>query len=447
MRLGLAVGTAAVAVLAVTSLYALSDDSAGAAIARDRAVTDLPDDIGGPQVHFLYVVPADGADGQLDTNGAFEQSVARIERWFVTHAQNQGLRVDTFNGIPDITFVRLPHSAAQATATNPWPLWVMGEDLVAAGFNNPAKVYAALYDGPSKWACGGASSPALPKLGAMYLQAQPTNDPRPCRDAPGFGTGTERPGYFEIGLLHEIMHVIGFSPRCAPHSSNSAFRDHVNDSPTDLMYGPDPVATAGWNWSNAVLDFNHDDYYRANIPGCPDLSNSPYVEALHTVSVALRGPGRVTSSPAGIDCPGTCTGMFQRSVTLTAAPYDGAAFKGWTGGCSGTDACVLAGEGSATASFGASSHRRTITLRVRAQRATGTVRVADGYKQCGARVPVLLERRAVQGWSVIRRARADGAGAFTVPIPQRRATYRARAPETTADGERCVKAVSPAAAA
>ena len=90
----------------------------------------------------------------------------------MTHAVNQGLRVDTHNGVPDITFVRLRHTDAQATAREPWPLWVMGEDLVAAGFNNQAKVYAALYDGHSTWACGGASSPALPKLGAMYLQAE-----------------------------------------------------------------------------------------------------------------------------------------------------------------------------------------------------------------------------------------------------------------------------------
>jgi hypothetical protein len=436
------VGVGAVATIAATIALGPSSDSARAAASRDRAVTDMPDDISGPQVHFLYVVPSDGADGQLDTNGGMEQSIARIERWFVTQAGNQGLRVDTYNGVPDITFVRLPHSAAQATAVNPWPLWVIGADLVAAGFNNPAKVYAAFYDGPSKWACGGASSPALPKLGAMYLQAQPTNDPRPCRDAPGFGTGTDRPGYFEIGLLHEILHVIGFSPRCAPHASADGYGDHVNDSPTDLMYGPDARSTAGWAWSQAVLDINRDDYYRANIPGCPDLSNSPYVASLHSVSVALSGPGTVTSDPAGIDCPASCTGMFQRSVTLTATAFTGAIFKGWTGACSGTATCVLAGDGSAGASFSASSHRRTLTLRVRAQRATGALRVVDGYVRCRALAPVIVERRTEKGWSIIRRTRTDRAGLFAVSIPKGRATYRVRALETTANGQRCVKTVS-----
>jgi hypothetical protein len=428
--------------MVVTGALGASNESAATAQARTRTVTDMPDDVSGPQVHFLYIVPSDGADGQLDTNGGMEQSIARIERWFVTHAEKQGLRVDTYNGVPDITFVRLPHSAAQATASNPWPLWVIGEDLVAAGFNDQAKVYAAFYDGPSSWACGGAYSPVLRKLGAMYLQAHPTNDPRPCRDAPGFGTSTDRPGYFEIGLLHEIMHVIGFSPPCAPHHSESAFPDHVNDSPTDLMYGPDATHTAGWNWANAVLDFNHDDYYRANVPGCYDLSNSPYLTVLHSVTVSVSGPGTVTSSPAGIDCPGTCTGMFPRSVVLTPKPFAGAAFKGWTGACSGTATCVVTGEGSAGATFSASSHRRILTLSVRMHRATGVLRVLDGYEPCRMRAPVIVERRGKTGWSILRRVRTGRAGLFAVSIPAEPALYRARAPEMTAHGERCLKTVS-----
>ncbi len=434
------------AALVTTAAFGLPDDSAGAAAARTRTLTDMPDEISGPQVHFLYIVPSDGVDAQLDTNGQMEQSIARIEHWLRTQAKDQGLRVDTHMGVPDITFVRLPHSDAQATAANPWPLWVIGEDLVAGGFNDPAKVYAAFYDGRSTWACGGASSPALPKLGAMYLQAHPTNDPRPCRDAPGFGSGTDRPGYFEIGLLHEILHVIGFSPRCAPHAAKSAFPDHVTDSGTDLMYGPDAAHTGGWDWSHAVLDFNRDDYYRANISGCPDLSNSPYLAPLYSVAVTVNGPGTVTSNPAGISCPDSCTGLFQRSATLTATPSAGAVFRGWSGACSGTATCVLTGAGSATALFTASAHPRTVTLRVRAQRATGALRVIDKFVECHARAPVVVERRRPQGWSILRRTRTDQAGVFTVQVPRDRATYRARAPETTANGERCLKAVSRAVA-
>lgn len=360
----------AVAFLCLIALLAMPAQASGVttrdtslnAAARDRATSDLPDELGGAQVHFLYVVPSDGADRQLDTNGGMEQSVARIQRWFETQSGDQTLRIDTYRGAPDITFVRLPHSDAQATSTYAWPLWVMGEDLVAAGFNNPAKVYAAFYDGHSTWACGGASAPALPKLGAMYLQAWPTNGARPCVDAPGFGTGADRPGYFEIGLLHEILHVIGFTPGCAPHASNDQWRSHVNDSPTDLMYGPDATSTAGWNWFNAVLDYNHDDYYRAHIPGCPDLSESPYVEQIPSfpLTVTIRGRGSVhvhLGNTGTESCGSVCTFTARRgsSATLLANPAARYRFEAWSGACSGRGGCqfTLAGATSVTATFSA----------------------------------------------------------------------------------------------
>lgn len=366
VRIRVSLAVASLCLIALASAAQASGptarESSAGVVARDRTTGDMPDEAGGPQVHFLYVVPSDGADRQLDTNGGMEQSVARIQHWFEAQTGDQALRIDTYKGTPDITFVRLPHSDAQATSTYAWPLWVMGEDLVAAGFNNPAKVYAAFYDGHSTWACGGASAPALPKLGAMYLQAWPKNDARPCSDAPGFGTGTDRPGYFEIGLLHEILHVTGFSPRCAPHASNDHWRDHVNDSPTDLMYGPDAKSSAGWNWSQAVLDFNHDDYYRAHIPGCPDLSESPYLEQIPSfpLTVTIRGQGSVDTHLGGksaASCRMVCTFSALRgsSATLLANPAARHRFVAWSGGCSGKGGCqlTLTGSASVTATFSA----------------------------------------------------------------------------------------------
>jgi hypothetical protein len=436
--------TVALVVLGTAASPAQPEARQGSA-ARVRAVTDMPDEISGPQVHFLYVVPSDGTDSQFDTNGGMEQSIARIQQWLATQTGDQGLRVDSYQGVPDITFVRLPHTDAQATSANPWPIWVIGEDLVAAGFNNPSKAYAAFYDGHSKWACGGAKSPALPKLGVMYLQGWPTNDPRPCSDAPGLGTGTDQPGYFEIGVLHEVLHTIGLTPRCAPHASNDGYGDHVDDSPTDLMYGPDAKSTAGWDWRHAVLDFNHDDYYRAHLPGCPDLSDSPYLTSISSVSVSASGPGTVTSSPAGINCPGACRGIFPGSVTLTATPSAGAVFTGWTGTCSGTAPCVVTGRGSVTALFMVArmgTHRRSLTFGVRARRASGALRVVDGYKACRSGVVVTIERQGKQVWSVTRRVRTNSTGLFAVSLPAGHAAYRARAPETTANGQKCLRATS-----
>jgi len=58
----------------------------------------------------------------------------------------------------------------------------------------------------------------------------------------------------------------------------------------------------------------------------------------HTVTVDVVGPGSVTSTPVGIDCPSSgCTGTFTDHVTLYAQPDNGATFVGWSGGCTGAD--------------------------------------------------------------------------------------------------------------
>jgi len=67
------------------------------------------------------------------------------------------------------------------------------------------------------------------------------------------------------------------------------------------------------------------------------------------------GSGTVTSSPAGISCPGDCAESYaaETSVNLTATPNEGSVFTGWSGGCSGTGSCSLTmmSNKSATATF------------------------------------------------------------------------------------------------
>lgn len=69
-----------------------------------------------------------------------------------------------------------------------------------------------------------------------------------------------------------------------------------------------------------------------------------------TVSLAGSGSGRITSAPAGIDCPGTCAmkAPAGSSVTFTAAPADTSSFAAWSGACSGTGACVVAARADAS---------------------------------------------------------------------------------------------------
>ncbi len=66
---------------------------------------------------------------------------------------------------------------------------------------------------------------------------------------------------------------------------------------------------------------------------------------VYTLSIVLTGggPGRVTSGPTGIDCPGDCSHSAVRGtqVTLTAADTADSTFTGWSGACTGTGPCVV----------------------------------------------------------------------------------------------------------
>ena len=63
-------------------------------------------------------------------------------------------------------------------------------------------------------------------------------------------------------------------------------------------------------------------------------------EAIPTypLSVNRSGAGRITSMPAAIDCPSTCTANLAENstITLTAVPDGGFDFAGWSGACTNT---------------------------------------------------------------------------------------------------------------
>jgi uncharacterized repeat protein (TIGR03803 family) len=65
----------------------------------------------------------------------------------------------------------------------------------------------------------------------------------------------------------------------------------------------------------------------------------------NTLSVSVLGNpgGRVTSSPAGINCGAICSASFAigTPVTLTATPATGWGLASWSGACSGIDSCTV----------------------------------------------------------------------------------------------------------
>lgn len=63
----------------------------------------------------------------------------------------------------------------------------------------------------------------------------------------------------------------------------------------------------------------------------------------HALTVDVSGNGRVTSRPAGIDCPSRCILRFTEAtkVELTATPKRGSRFSGWSKPCGRTRTCLV----------------------------------------------------------------------------------------------------------
>jgi hypothetical protein len=100
---------------------------------------------------------------------------------------------------------------------------------------------------------------------------------------------------------------------------------------------PDSTCPDGYRWS--------DNDVESSISGAcvaQDVDANPGSTATLTALVGGNGSGHVTSTPSGIDCPGTCTATFQQGaqVSLTATP-SGSVFLGWSDACSGTGTCKV----------------------------------------------------------------------------------------------------------
>ena len=97
---------------------------------------------------------------------------------------------------------------------------------------------------------------------------------------------------------------------------------------------------------DGLLRAKRDEALRAYITRLRDQADREGRIRIKTfdLEVAVSGNGSVISDPAGIDCGGDCTAIYEFSemVQLTARPSEGGRFAGWSGGCTGSDeTCIV----------------------------------------------------------------------------------------------------------
>ena len=276
-------------VLRLTVKGSLSD-----VIAR-RSLEDRRDDVEGPQVHAVYAIVADGVDEELDRNGRIANSVSATVDWIASQTGRR-LRVDTYRGEPDVSFLRLTRSQAALWSRRDSIVSVLDDAIrtspLASAKNAEDKVYAVFYSGPTGVAAeegplqvAGSAIPG--RLAAVYLWGAHN------LGEPSGGVLRDRNyhevGFHEIVLAHQLFHVMESVDACAPNADGA----HVDDDRSDLMY----VGVQSVRDRMAVIDRNRDDYYGHDIPGCTDAEDSAlWDDGPGRMSAALRPAPRILPS-------------------------------------------------------------------------------------------------------------------------------------------------------
>ena len=256
---------------------------------------DQPDDLAGPQVHVVYALPSDAEDGNLDRYGDIERSLAAIQHWLAAET-GQRLRLDTAGGGLDVTFLRLSFTAQAGQERGAALVEDLGGAIRDGLGSSPDKAYAVYYAGPSGDRCGSAS--AKGRVAVAFVH------PEGCSPR-AVGEDRETASTYEAVLVHELLHVFGAVPECAPDRLETSA--HVGTSAGDLMY-------AGPEWSGhdeVVVDAGRDDYFGHGRADCPDAAAGAFWEP--AAAVEPRPPGARPLRPVipSADWPVRC-GLLPR---------------------------------------------------------------------------------------------------------------------------------------
>lgn len=145
---------------------ATADAALDAQSSGTRTTEDQPDDAPGTyQMHALYVEASDrDSVPRLDEDGTIRRAITSFNRWLAARTGGPKFRIDTHNGVIDVTYVKLAVTeAALAQGVGfdggieaPRNLHQRLDALLRPKFSDPKKLYLVYYDGLMLGTCGDA---------------------------------------------------------------------------------------------------------------------------------------------------------------------------------------------------------------------------------------------------------------------------------------------------
>ena len=354
------------------------------------AQTDAtPNAVAGHAAHWIYVTPADSADGFASYASAMQADAEASDAWWRSQDASRAPRNDLARlacGLQlDLTQIRLTDSAGDLMDVD-YRFYDIANSLVDLGFDDPHTKYVVYYDGAAHPdICGeGANHRDGFGYAVVYVQA--------CAGVPLSTTAT-----------HELLHTLGAVPSGAPNECPPPHDGHVCDDDYDMMFpfGDETPITA------LHLDTGRDDYY-AHAGGQVDVHDSPWLVQLDRqvgLALSIAGPGSVRADLPGLLCAQSCTTAWNAdtSLALKAEPGPGAKLVRWGAACVGSAACSIRLDQATTVSALFAPLQVKLRLAVAGRGSVRSPRAAVACPgRCSALVPsyeaLRLTAKPVKGW-------------------------------------------------
>lgn len=240
-------------------------------------------------VRFVYAIPADGIDRQLDTKGILQPVIDDMQNWFTERSDGYRVRVRSINGRPEVLFwhLKVRQQASDARSKSGAELNremavfrdQLEDELGAMRLARSSELYMIFYDGRIFGACGTsfswAATRGMTSRRSIVLQnlqgVTPAIDPSTdfiCQRPSALGETRIFFAAIHVAVLHELFHAFGAVLDCALDRTDG--NGHVVQNQSDLMY-------SGPGWRPTEIDRFRRNYFRHGRPDCHDVAASPFI--------------------------------------------------------------------------------------------------------------------------------------------------------------------------